>query len=337
MPEAPLTVVAGMVARLVAVGEQLGVERGWMLQEANLDGEALAERDNRISVESNARLWRVLGKRLPDRALALDWAASWKPTDLGIYGYVFTQSDDLAGSLEIACRYWRLVDEGALPRLVRSERSAALSYDIAPVFLACQQGPEAVATTVVAFLRMSLDPTFVPLSVQLPTPRSPRTPALEAFFKTPVQHTVAGPVVVELPLELLARKCPGADPLLAAYLRKTADALLSQVGGATSLTQDVARRIAARLGTGEPAPATIAKQMGLSERTFQRRLAAEGTSFQAILDEARRSIALGYLADTRFAAYEVSFMLGYAEPATFFRAFKRWTGKTPQEYRATLS
>ena len=74
----------------------------------------------------------------------------------------------------------------------------------------------------------------------------------------------------------------------------------------------------------------------MSERTLQRRLQAEGTSFQEILEETRRSIALGYLADRRFAAYEVSFMLGYSEPATFFRAFKRWTGKTPQTYRASL-
>jgi len=337
MPDAPLTIVAGMVARLVEVGSQLGVDREWMLEEMNLDGEALAERDNRIAVEKFARLWTALGRRLPDRVLALDWAASWRTTDLGVFGYVLTQSDNLAGSLETTCRYGRLVDEGSLPRLIRTARTAALSYAIAPVFLACQQGPESVGATVVQFLRMVLEPEFVPVSVKLPTPRTERTPVLEKFFRIPIQHTGGASVVVEMPIELLDRPCPGADPLLAGYLRKTADALLSQVGSATSLTQDVARRIAEKLGTGEPSQATIARQVGLSERTLQRRLQAEGTSFQGILEDARRSIALGYLADRRFAAYEVSFMLGYAEPATFFRAFKRWTGKTPQEYRATLA
>jgi AraC-like DNA-binding protein len=337
MPDAPLTVVAGMVSRLLEVSRQLGVEPRSILEEANLDGEFVAERDNRVPVAKYARLWTALGRRLPDRVLALDWAASWKPSDLGIFGYVMTQSDNMGGALDISCRYGRLIDEGALPRLVRSERSAVLSYAIAPAYLACQHGPEAVGTTVAAFLRMFLDPEFVPLSVQLPTPRTDRTPALEKFFHSPVEHSRGGSVVVELPLELLDRPCPGADPILAAYLRQTADALLSKVGSSTSLTQEVARRISEKLGTGEPGQATIARQMGLSERTLQRRLAGEGTSFQAILEEARRSIALGYLADRRFAAYEVSFMLGYAEPATFFRAFKRWTGKTPQEYRATLA
>ena len=88
---------------------------------------------------------------------------------------------------------------------------------------------------------------------------------------------------------------------------------------------------------GEPSQVLIAKQLGLSERTLQRRLQEEGTTFNQLLESTRKDIALGYLANPKLAAYEVSFLVGYTEPATFFRAFKRWTGKTPQEYRATLA
>ncbi|HMK72490.1 MAG TPA: helix-turn-helix transcriptional regulator, partial [Myxococcaceae bacterium] len=90
-------------------------------------------------------------------------------------------------------------------------------------------------------------------------------------------------------------------------------------------------------GKRQPSQASIAKLMGMSERTLQRRLSDEGTTFNKLLEEARRSVAIGYLADRNLAAYEVSFLLGYAEPATFFRAFKRWTGKTPQQYRASMA
>jgi len=114
---------------------------------------------------------------------------------------------------------------------------------------------------------------------------------------------------------------PNAAPILGAYLRKQADAL--------------PRHIAERLGRGEPSQTEIARLMGLSERTLQRRLSAEGTTFNGVLEDARREIALGFLANRKLAAYEVSFLLGYSEPATFFRAFKRWTGKTPQQYRAS--
>jgi AraC-like DNA-binding protein len=69
--------------------------------------------------------------------------------------------------------------------------------------------------------------------------------------------------------------------------------------------------------------------------TVERRLQSDGTTFNQLLEETRRSIAMSYLADRNLAAYKVSFLVGYAEPATFFRAFKRWTGQTPQQYRAS--
>jgi len=115
------------------------------------------------------------------------------------------------------------------------------------------------------------------------------------------------------------------------------EAMLARIDEASPVSHDAARRIAARLSSGEPDQGSIAKQMGISERTLQRRLQNEGTTFNKLLEDARRTIALGYLADRNLAAYEVSFLLGYAEPATFFRAFKRWTGQTPQQYRASVA
>jgi len=335
MPDRHLTIAAGMVSRLADVGARCGVDRLALLQEVQLDPDRLVERDNRIPVQRFARMWQVLGSRLPDRVLALEWAATWQRTDTGLFGYYVSQAANLGSALEMVCRYGKLVDEATIPVLHHGASTASIQYLISPVFLATQQGPEAVAATLVTFLRSVLGADFVPESVRLPTSRTGRTPALEAFFGRSVQHVNGASVRIDFPSAVLDRPLPGADPQLAGYLRKSMDELLAQVGSAASVSHDCARYIAERLGSGEPAQAAIARQMAMSERTLQRRLQAEGTSFQGILEETRRSIALGYLADRRFAAYEVSFMLGYSEPATFFRAFKRWTGQTPQQYRAT--
>ena len=77
----------------------------------------------------------------------------------------------------------------------------------------------------------------------------------------------------------------------------------------------------------------VAKRLGVSDRTLHRRLADEGTSHSELLDEARRERAMILLADRSLSAAEISFLLGYSEPGAFFRAFKRWTGKTPGAYR----
>jgi AraC-like DNA-binding protein len=67
----------------------------------------------------------------------------------------------------------------------------------------------------------------------------------------------------------------------------------------------------------------------MSARTLQRRLAGEGLSFDGVLDELRRELALRHLADRRVAIAEVAYLLGFSEPSAFHRAFKRWTGTTP--------
>jgi AraC-like DNA-binding protein len=71
----------------------------------------------------------------------------------------------------------------------------------------------------------------------------------------------------------------------------------------------------------------------MAPRTLQRRLAAEGTSFQQELDHLRKTMATATLLDARSPVNEVAFLLGYSEPSTFYRSFKRWTGKTPEEFR----
>ena len=78
---------------------------------------------------------------------------------------------------------------------------------------------------------------------------------------------------------------------------------------------------------------TVADHLRMSARTLSRRLADEGTSHKAILDELRADLARRYLEDAELAISEVAFLLGFSEPSAFHRAFKRWTGQTPSQFR----
>jgi AraC-like DNA-binding protein len=301
-----------------------------------VDGALLEDRDNRLPVATFARLWGLISTRSPDRVLALEWLRTWKMTDAGLMGYLLSHVRTVREAAGLMGRYGQLVNGGASAQLVDGTPSSRIRYGLVPVLLATQHVPEVMLASLTTFLRGVGGPGFVPVAVRVPHPATSRTPALERFFGTPIQHE-AGEVSLEVPTELLDRPLPGSDPVLAAYLRKQVEAVVQQVDAPNAVSQECARRIAERLGAGEPSQAFIAKQMGMSERTLQRRLQAEGSSFNELLEQARRTIACSYLADRKLAAYEVSFLLGYAEPATFFRAFKRWTGKTPLEYRASLS
>jgi AraC-like DNA-binding protein len=88
------------------------------------------------------------------------------------------------------------------------------------------------------------------------------------------------------------------------------------------------------LRDGEPSASITASRMKMSARTLNRALAAEGTSYRAILDQLRHELACRYLADSRLSIGEIGFLLGFSEISAFYRAFKRWTGQTPAVFRA---
>lgn len=80
---------------------------------------------------------------------------------------------------------------------------------------------------------------------------------------------------------------------------------------------------------------SLAKEIGMSPRTLQRRLKCSGVDFEDLRDETRRSEALRLIRLGRYSATEIAYLVGYSDPAHFTRAFKRWTGKTPSHFRAT--
>jgi AraC-like DNA-binding protein len=90
------------------------------------------------------------------------------------------------------------------------------------------------------------------------------------------------------------------------------------------------------LGSGTPTAAAAARALRLSARSLHRFLQAEGTSFRELLDQLRQERAAGLLANPRCSIGEVSFLLGFSELSSFYRAFRRWTGKTPAEFRAEI-
>jgi AraC-like DNA-binding protein len=131
----------------------------------------------------------------------------------------------------------------------------------------------------------------------------------------------------------IERPLPRHDPALFAYLERHTRSILARIPAAGRAADQVRRLITEELRNGEPSQADISRRLAMSERTLQRRLRDENTTFAEILDSARAELSQLYLREGNIAAYEVAFLLGYSEPSAFHRAFRRWTGQTPQEFR----
>jgi AraC-like DNA-binding protein len=125
----------------------------------------------------------------------------------------------------------------------------------------------------------------------------------------------------------------GANARLRATLEAHASALYAEAIRDGSFGERVRAVVAQLLRDGEPRIGEVAQRLGMTARTLQRRLQDEALAFTTLVDEARMQMARRYLSDPALSIAEVSFALGYSEPSAFTRAFKRWSGSAPAEYR----
>jgi AraC-like DNA-binding protein len=111
---------------------------------------------------------------------------------------------------------------------------------------------------------------------------------------------------------------------------------LGELDAGASVAERVRSALLELLPSGRAAVPAVASRLGISARTLQRRLQDDGTSFQRVLDTTREELARHYLGSTAMPGAEISFLLGFEDPNSFFRAFHDWTGVTPEQLRAQL-
>jgi AraC-like DNA-binding protein len=138
---------------------------------------------------------------------------------------------------------------------------------------------------------------------------------------------------IEFHRDLLDMTVPGRDPALGEMMRRHVEDLLGRLGAEGDLLQSARRAVIDRLPDGPPRIEEIARALGTSSRSLQRRLKDEGTTFQALLDDTRRALALEHLHNPATTLTDVALLTGFADASSFHRAFRRWTGTTPREHR----
>jgi len=133
--------------------------------------------------------------------------------------------------------------------------------------------------------------------------------------------------------EDLSLPIPTADQTVADLCERIATQIAEQQGGSVSIR--VRQALMKHLSKGDPRRETMASILCMSERTLQRRLTEEGTSFAELVDEVRREMAQRYFRHSQFSPTEITFALGFSDPSNFYRACKRWFGRSPSTMRCT--
>lgn len=130
-----------------------------------------------------------------------------------------------------------------------------------------------------------------------------------------------------------ARPLLSANPALWATIEPTLEAELRQRIGRGIFTERLARELATSLPEGVMSADELALRLGLSKRSLQRKLRAEETSFQQVLNDTRAELAQSYLSTSGLSVAEISHRLGFRSVSSFFRNFQSWVGMTPRAFR----
>lgn len=288
--------------------------------------------DARISIELETELWEEAARRANDPAFGLHTAERLRVGAFDVLDYAVRTAPTAREALLRLARYNRLEHDAAVFTVLDREGVTRVEHQLGGVVQSRHAAEMTIASLVVIGGQITGTP-MLPRVVELAHPRPAdvrehvRIFGLEPRFSADVN-------AIEWDRQRLDRPNPSADPLLAQTILRHAEALLAaRPSPATSYADRVRQLLLARLAEGTASLVQIARQLNMSDRTLQRRLAAEHTTFDALLDEIRHQLALRYLADPTIAVSEVAYLLGYAEPSPFHRAFRRWTGATPGEIR----
>ncbi len=297
--------------------------------------------DERVGIELYFQLYElgyeVTGRRDLGLAVAVNAGGIER---LGVVGFMIKTAPDGITACQRAARYLRVaIDMGAEWRVELEADQVRISFEIGVRDRLSQQlAIEASIASFVSDYRRISRQDMRPTTVRFPHPGPTNDLGFRTFFGCPVEFgTGKCDFVFDRAFNERAAM-PDADLAMNEFFARYADRMLeSNVRSIQTVAERAADHLRRHLVDGEPTSESTAKALGMSSRSLRRSLEREGTSFRQLLDEVRLERAKGLLGQENITASEVAFLVGFGDLTAFSRAFKRWTGTSPREFRLRLA
>lgn len=309
---------------------RFGVNPEEIFAEVGIAADLLDDPDNRISFRERAHLLRTCVERTGCEHLGLLIGQQSSLSSLGIVGYLVLNSPDVESALNSLVSYFRLHSEGSLIMLEVKESFAFLGYSIYQEQVEAGEQLTDAAAIMLNVLQQLCGTDWSPSEVTFAHREPADTKPFKKFFKARMRFDAQASGVF-FPAEWLQRSVKGADPELHRLIEKQVEAL-GQLHG-ENFPEQVRRFLSGALLANHSGIEQVAAAFSIHSRTLHRRLKSHGTSFQEIADECRFDIAQQLLRNPEATQAQLADMLGYSDARSFNRAFKRWSGMSPSQWR----
>lgn len=302
-------------------------------RQANIDTAKFRRPGARVPLSKMTRLWDTCVYLTHDRQFGMKVGARAEPSDFYVLGHAWLASATLRGGLERLCRYAHVLSTAIadVKVLVEDDRLVFVESTKDPSIVVHRTADEAGIVAFFRFCEIVKREPVRPLEVELVFPEESRRDYLEEFLDCPVSWGNEEERFYFSRAEF-EEELPGSIPDVLDSSSRIAERYLETLEQGRVATE-VRKLLIQMLPSGKADQDSIAGRLYRSTSTLQRQLTAEGTNYRDILESTRRSLAEQYLREGGYSQAEIAFMVGFSDQSNFARAFKRWTGMSPGQFR----
>ncbi|KJS08871.1 MAG: hypothetical protein VR78_17240 [Hoeflea sp. BRH_c9] len=325
-------VAAGLASGISRFAAGLGIDADPIARACGLEPARFTAIGERISLDRLCRYMEALALISGDDLFGLKSASEFQKGASGPFGYAMMNAATVRDCLIFLGRNLQKISETSICTLEIGPRTAHFEWTYSPLILHRTQFVDLGTAQTFTHLRAFLGDDVSRIGLQLER-KKPANTNLHKQLLTPHVSFGAAVNALILPVELLGRTNPQADPQLFAMMAQQVEAMEPRRPPADDPVAAVRLYVAANLENKTLTLASEAERLGMSSRTLQRRLADAGTSMQSILDDCRKEMAGRLLLETNLTLSSIAYRVGFSAPAAFTRSAIRWFGMTPSEYR----
>jgi AraC-like DNA-binding protein len=332
------TAAAGVTRGLFRFAISKGADRAQMESRTGLQLDQLQDPEARVPISRFVELMRSAKELSKDPALALHFAEEVDLSELSIVGLLTHACATMREAFAQITRYNRLVWEhpsqsGERFQVMHAREGLDWLVDNRAQPNAFPEATEWALGLLVCGPRI-FDKT--------PFCREVHVTHAAPSYRAEYERIFEAPIFFESDKNALLIDATWHDHRIApkqqyafGVLSVHAQELLKKLEASKTVRSKVEGLLISVLHTGAVDMRTIAEQLGISRQSLLRKLKSEETTFEKVLDELRRRLALFYLEGGRVSVNEIAYLVGFSERAAFARAFKRWTGRSPGAYQSS--
>lgn len=331
----PAMVLASAATGVVDLIERMQGDPDRILGRVSIKAADLDNPYNELRLNDFCALFEEAATQTGNEKFGLLFGENFKPRHLGAIGYVAVSSPTLAAAIRNMETYFPAHQGQSSFGLIHDNDVFWLSYQIFdPRIKLRRQDAELSMGMFLNIFREALGNNWSPLEVHFEHSQPDNAHTHERVFGAPVRFGRRTNAFAFRRSNLEARM-PGHDPYLFSIIEpflKSRREISKDPGNFTAMVRN---QIKTHLGDVPPTISEISRIFGIPDRSMQRQLRDHGVAFQQLVSAARKELALHYINETDMPLTEVAYCLGYSELSAFSRAFRRWTGVSPQRYRRT--